>query len=112
MKSAIACSGSSQATSSTKLPSPRATASFTIFSARCFMMSSSAPIARGVKPREMIWRVLVCSGGSWLISITRCSSTCSRSMPSWNRMIAPFSAVEKSLLFLETAATSACLLTA
>ncbi len=69
-------------------------------------------MARGVNPREMIWRVLVWSGGSWLISITRCSSTCSRSMPSWNRMIAPFSMLEKSLLFFDTAATSACLLTA
>ena len=76
------------------------------------MISSSAPIARGVKPREMICRVAVCSGGSWLISITRCISTCSRSIPSGKRMIAPFSALEKSLLFFETAATSACLVTA
>ena len=60
----------------------------------------------------MICRVAVCSGGSWLIRITRCSSTCSRVMPSGKRMIAPFSGVEKSLLFLETAETSACLVTA
>ena len=38
----------------------------------------SAPIARGVKPRLMIWRLLVWSGGSWLISMTRWSSTSSR----------------------------------
>ena len=76
------------------------------------MISSSAPIERGVKPREMIWRVEVCSGGSWLSSITRCISTISRSIPSWKRMIAPFSAAEKFLLSLETAATSACLETA
>ena len=41
-----------------------------------------------------------------------CISTWSRVMSGANRMIAPFSWLEKSLLFLETAATSACLLTA
>ena len=76
------------------------------------MISSSAPIERGVKPREMICRVAVCSGGSWLMSITRCSSTISRSIPSWKRMMAPFSQVDQFLLSLETAETSACLDTA
>ncbi len=72
------------------------------------MISSSSLIDRGVKPREMIWRVVLCSGLSWLIMITRCISTCSRSMPSENRMIAPFSAFDQSLLFFEIAETSAC----
>ena len=112
MKSAIACSGSSHATSSTKFPSPFSTASRTIFSARSFMSSSSALMARGVKPRLMIWRIRVCSGASWLMIITRWSSTWSRSIPSLKRMIAPFSMELKLLLSLETAETSACLLTA
>ncbi len=76
------------------------------------MISSRAPIARGVNMREMMCRVAVCSGGSWLSSITRCISTISRSIPSWKRMIAPFSELEKFLLSFETAATSACLDTA
>ena len=76
------------------------------------MISSSAPIERGVKPRLMICRVVVCSGGSWLSSITRWNSTISRSIPSWKRMIAPFSALEKFLLSFDTALTSACLDTA
>ena len=67
---------------------------------------------RGVNPRLISWRVLVCTGGSWLISMICCSSTWSRVMSGLNRMIAPFSWLEKSLLFLETAAMSACLLTA
>ncbi len=46
------------------------------------------------------------------MSITLCTSTCSRVISGEKRMIAPFSWVEKSLLFLDTAATSACLLTA
>ena len=46
------------------------------------------------------------------MSITLCSSTWSRVMSAEKRMIAPFSWVEKSLLFLETAATSSCLLIA
>ena len=69
-------------------------------------------MARGVKPRLMMCRVAVCSGGSWLISMTRWNSTISRVMSSLKRMIAPFSAVEKSLEFLLTAATSAWRLTA
>ena len=56
----------------------------------------------------MICRVLVWSGGSWLTSITLCSSTCSRVMSAANRMITPFSLAEKSLLFFDTAAMSAC----
>ena len=76
------------------------------------MTSSSALIDLGVNPREMIARWAVWSGGSWLIRISRCISTCSRVIPSENRMIAPFSAVDQSLLFLEMAETSACLLTA
>ena len=48
-------------------------------------------MARGVKPRLTIARVAVWSGGSWLMSMTRCISICSRTMPSPKRMIAPFS---------------------
>ena len=44
----MACSGSSAATSSTKSPEPRSTASWTIRWARSVMISSSAPIDRGV----------------------------------------------------------------
>ena len=62
----------------------------------------SALIERGVKPRLMIWRVLVCCGGSWLISMICCSSTWSRCMSGPKRMIAPFSAEEKSLLTTES----------
>ena len=80
--------------------------------ARSTSCSSIAAMARGVNPRLMTWRVLVWFGGSWLISITCCSSTWSRVMSGLNRMIAPFSAEEKSLLFLETAATSWWRLTA
>jgi len=76
------------------------------------MTSSSALIARGVNPREMMPRVWVCSGASWLMITNRVSSTASRVAVSGYRMIAPFSRLEKTLLFFETAATSACLLTA
>ena len=111
-RSAIACSGSSAATSLTKSPEPFAMASSTIVLARWTRTSCIALIERGVKPRLMICRVLVCSGGSWLISMMLCISTWSRVMSGANRMIAPFSWLEKSLLFLDTADTSACLLSA
>src|SRR5262249_61111463 len=61
--SAIACSGSSAATSVTKSPVPSASAVCTIRSARAASASRRRPIARGVKPRETIPRSLVCSGG-------------------------------------------------
>jgi hypothetical protein len=89
--SAMVSSGSWAATCSTKLPLPWATASATIRFARVSMISSSALIARGVNPREMIWRVAVCSGASWLMITKRVSSTDSRVAVSGNRMIAPFS---------------------
>ena len=111
-RSAIACRGSSAATSLTKSPEPLAMTSSTIVLARCTRTSCWALIERGVKPRLMIWRILVWSGGSWLISMMRWNSTWSRVMSGANRMIAPFSWLEKSLLFLDTADTSACLLTA
>ena len=76
------------------------------------MTSSSAPITRGVKPREMILRVRVCSGASWLMRTTRVISTESRVAVSGSRMIAPFSQLEKTAEFFETAETSACLVTA
>ncbi|MET3960990.1 hypothetical protein ABIE44_000924 [Marmoricola sp. OAE513] len=68
--------------------------------------SSSAMIERGVKPRLMILRVASCSAPSWLSSITRWNSIISRSIPSGNRMIAEFSALEKFLESLETFETS------
>ncbi len=112
MRSAIACSGSSEATSLTKSPEPLAIASSTMLLARWTRTSCWALIERGVKPRLMIWRILVWSGGSWLISMMPCSSTWSRVMSGANRMIAPFSWLEKFLLSLDTAETSACLLIA
>ena len=65
-----------------------------------------------MNPRLISWRVLVWIGGSWLISMICWSSTWSRVMSGLNRMIAPFSWLDQSLLFFETAATSSCLLTA
>lgn len=104
----MAWSGSSAAISSTKLPVPRPTAACTISSPRRTIVSSSSAIERGVKPREMIARVAVCSGGSWLMRITRWSSICSRSISLGNRMIAPFSYVDQFLLSWEITATSSC----
>ena len=69
-------------------------------------------MARGVNAREMIWRSLVWSGASWLISRNLVFSTPSRSMSGPNRMITPSRLVEKLAWSLEIAATSACLLTA
>ncbi len=76
------------------------------------MICSSCAIDRGVNARDTMCRMAVCSGGSWLRIITRCSSSEARSMPSGNRMIAPFSAFEKRLLSFDTAATSAWPVTA
>ena len=112
MRSAIACRGSSAATCSTKLPLPCFTASPTIWRERDAIVSSSSAIERGVKPRLTIARCWVWCGGSWLSRIVRCSSICSRCIPSEKRMIAPFSSVDQSLEFFETAATSACRVTA
>ena len=94
MSSAIACSGSSAATSVTKSPAPLARAPATIRSARAVSAARRLPIARGVKPRETMPRSLVCCGGSMLSSTNRCSSICSRVEPSACRMIAVFSQVE------------------
>ena len=106
--SAIASSGSAAATCSTKLPDPVSTAAATTRRARWSMTSSRAPIARGVKPREMIARNAVWSGASWLMITTWVISTDSRVVVSGIRMIAPFSWLEKILLFLDTQATSSC----
>ena len=102
----MAWSGSSAATWSTKLPPPSATAAATMSWARLVISCSSSLTERGVKPREMIERCWVWCGGSWLSRMTRCSSTCSRVMPSEKRMIDPFSSVDQSLEFFEIAATS------
>ncbi len=64
-------------------------------------------MARGVKPRLMIWRSLVWSGASWLTIITFCSSTWSRVMSSANRMMTPFWPLAKSLEFFEMSEMSA-----
>ena len=60
----------------------------------------------------MIERSWVCSGASWLMITTWVISTDSRVAVSGLRMITPFSRLENTLLFFETAATSACLVTA
>ena len=82
ISSAIACSGSSAATSVTKSPLPLASASAMIRSARAVSAARRLPIARGVKPRETMPRSLVCCGGSMLSMTNRCSSICSRVAPS------------------------------
>ena len=69
-------------------------------------------MARGVKARDTICRSLVWSGASWLM---RRKPDCSRSslvMPGAKRMMTPLAWVEKSVWFFDTAATSACLLSA
>ena len=92
--SAIAWSGSSQATSVTKSPLPLSRASRAIRSARVDRASRNALIALGVKPRATIARSLVCCGGSMLSITNRCISMFSRGMPSRNRTIAVFSQLE------------------
>ena len=64
----MACSGSSHDTCSTKSPVPSAAAVLAMFWARCASSSSSRPMARGVKPREMILRSRVCCGASMFSS--------------------------------------------
>ncbi len=74
--------------------------------------SSSAPMARGVKPRAMIERSAVWTGASWLRTTTCVISSDSRVAVSGRRMIAPFTWLEKTLLFLDTSEMSSCLVTA
>ena len=69
-------------------------------------------MARGVKPRETMPRSLVCSGGSMLSRMYRCSSMDSRGMPSVKRISAVFSHDEYTSGVLETARMSACRVTA
>ena len=69
-------------------------------------------MARGVNARETIWRSLVWSGASWLMSRNRVCSTPSRSISGLNRMITPSWNAEKFVESFDTAATSACLLSA
>ena len=108
----MACSGSSAATRSTKSPLPSSTASAQIFSARAFSSSCRALTARGVNARATIWRSLVWSGASWLMSRNPVCSRSSLVISGAKRMITPLAAAEKSVLFLETAATSAWVLIA
>ena len=56
----------------------QAAADSAIFWARTRNSSSSRPTARGVKPREMIFRSRVCCGASMLSSTLRCKSMASR----------------------------------
>ena len=111
ISSAMACSGSSQATSVTKSPVPSAIAAATIRSARSVSTSRRLPMARGVNPREMMLRSLVCCGGSMLSRISRCIESLS-SVCTWpSLMIAVFSQLPNRSLFLEISTTSACLVT-
>ncbi len=75
---AMACSGSSQDTCSTKSPEPSAAAASTMRRARSWRSSRSRSTARGVKPREMILRRWVCCGASMLSSTNLPVSRCSR----------------------------------
>ncbi len=109
--SAIACNGSSQATSVTKSPVPDSTAVRTIRSARSVSASRSPLMALGVNPREMMPRSLVCSGGSMLIMISRCSARLSSVWTSLSLMIAVFCQLPNRSLFREISTMSACLVT-
>jgi hypothetical protein len=64
-----------------------------------------------VKPRETMPRTFEWCGGSMFSMISRCASILSLVMSSLNRMIAVFSALEKTSLLRETSLTSACLVT-
>ena len=87
---AMACSGSSQDTCSTKSPEPSAAAVLAIFWARCASSSSSRPTARGVNPREMILRSRVWCGASMLSRTLRCRSIASRVISCGQTGMAPF----------------------
>ena len=108
---AIACSGSSQETCSTKSPEPSAAAVSAIFWARVRSSSSSRPTARGVKPREMILRRRVCCGASMFSRTAFCRSIASRVMSCGQVGIAPSGELPKTSLRLDTSLTSACLVT-
>ena len=69
------------------------------------------PMARGVKPREMILRSRVWCGASMLSMTLRCSSTESRVISCGQVGIAPFCQLEKTSLRRDTSLTSACLVT-
>ena len=109
--SAIACSGSSHETCSTKSPEPSAAAVSAIFLARARSSSSSRPIALGVKPREMILRSRVCCGASMFSSTAFCRSMASRVMSCGQVGMAPSGELPKMSLRLDTSLTSACLVT-
>ncbi|CPU62730.1 Uncharacterised protein [Mycobacteroides abscessus] len=78
----MACSGNSHDTCSTKSPVPLAAAALAISCARSLSSSRRRPMARGVKPREMILRSRVWCGASMLSMTYRCSSMASRVMSS------------------------------
>ena len=107
----MACSGSSHDTCSTKSPEPSAAAAFAMFCARSLSSSCSRPIARGVKPREMILRSRVWCGASMLSMTKRCTSMSSRCMSSGQTGIEPFCQLEKTSLRSDTSLTSLCLVT-
>ena len=112
MSSAIACSGSSEATSVMKSPPPLAAAVSTMLRAFSRRFSRIFSMFRGVKPLEMIRRYFLCSSPSWLMNRNRVISMISRSVPGANRGMAVFSQVEKtSLVRREISLTSACLVT-
>ncbi|SKV28800.1 Uncharacterised protein [Mycobacteroides abscessus subsp. abscessus] len=78
IKPAMACNGSSQATCSTKSPCRSCAAALAIPCARALRSSRSRLIARGVNPRLMMCRNLLCRGGSMLSMINRVASIRSR----------------------------------
>ena len=84
-----------------------------MLAARCVIVSSSSLMERsGVKPREMIARVWVCSGGSWLIRITRCISIILAGHLVGEADDRAVLGVDESLLFFEIAETSSWRVTA
>ena len=107
----MACSGSSHDTCSTKSPVPSAAALLAMFCARWLSSSCRRPIARGVKPREMILRNRVWWGASMLSITLRCKSTCSRVISGGQTGMAPFCQLENTSLRNETSLTSLCLVT-
>ena len=111
-RSAIAWSGSSEATAVTKSSALFSAASVTILRARSASSSRIPATPRGVKPREMIRRCFLWISPSSLTSISRWASMIERSVPSANRGIMVFSPAENvSPVTREISLTSACLVT-
>ena len=115
MISAIACSGSSAAMSSTKSADPFSITLSTIMLARACNACSRRPIMRGVKPLFTSSRYRVCFGGSMSsMSEPRVSKGLSGSSPTGNwpdMIIVPPTSDEKVAVSRFTSMRSACFTT-